>query len=62
MLTKKFGIELIDTKFSDILGTDMFEATAEGNWATTEDVRVWVVSDGGMTFGSGWHSGYDEGN
>ena len=36
------------------------KATAEGNWVTTEDVRVWVVSDGGMTFGSGWRSGRDE--
>ncbi len=41
-------------------GTDMFEATAEGNWTTTEDRRVWVVGQDGMTFGSGWHSGHDE--
>ena len=45
---------------SDISDTDTFEATAEGNWVTSEDVRVWVVGYDGMTFGSGWHSGHDE--
>ena len=37
-------------------------ASMRRGWATltTKDVRVWVVSDGGMTFGSGWHSGHDE--
>ena len=52
--------EMVGRDLKDLLGTDMFEATAEGNWVTTEDVRVWVVSDGGMTFGSGWHRGHDE--
>ena len=46
---------LVGTDLKDLLGTDMFEATAEGNWVTTEDVRVWVVSYDWMTFGSGWH-------
>ncbi len=50
---------LVGTDLKDLLGTDMFEATAEGNWVTTEDVRVWLVSQDGMTFGSGWHSGHD---
>ena len=50
---------MVGRDLKDLLGTDTFEATAEGNWVTTEDVRVWVVSDGGMTFGSGWHSGHD---
>ena len=31
---------LVGTNISDIFGTDMFEVTAEGNWVTTEDVRV----------------------
>ena len=31
-----------------------FGATAEGNWVTAGDVRVWVVSQDGMTSGSGW--------
>ena len=52
--------EMVGRDLKDLLGTDMFEATAEGNWVTTEDVRVWVVGDSGMTFGSGWHSGHDE--
>ncbi len=50
---------MVGRDLKDLLGTDMFEATAEGAWVTTEDVRVWVVGDGGMTFGSGWHSGHD---
>ncbi len=45
---------LVGTDLKDLLGTDMFEATAEGNWVTTEDVRVWLVTQGGMVFGSGW--------
>ncbi len=51
---------MVGQDISDIFGADTFEATAEGNWVTTESLRVWVVSDGGMTFGSGWHSGHDE--
>ena len=46
---------LVGTDLKDLLGTDMFEATAEGNWLTTESVRVWVVGYDGMVFGSGWH-------
>ena len=53
---------LVGTDLRDLLGTDMFEATAEGNWVSTESVRVWVVGYDGMTFGSGWHSGRDEPN
>ena len=51
---------LVGTDLKDLLGTDMFEATAEGNWLTTEFVRVWVVGYDGMVFGSGWHRGHDE--
>ena len=51
---------MVGRDIKDLLGTDTFEATADGNWVTTEDVRVWVVGQDGMTFGSGWHSGHDE--
>ena len=47
---------LVGTDLKDLLGTDMFEATSEGNWLTTESVRVWVVGYDGMVFGSGWRS------
>ena len=50
----------VGRSLEDLLGTDAFEVTAEGNWITTEDVRVWVLGQDGMTFGSGWHSGHDE--
>ena len=45
----------VGADLKDLLGTDIFEATAEGNWLITDSVRVWVVSHDGMTFGSGWH-------
>ena len=48
--------DMVGKSLHDVLGTDTFEATAEGNWVTTGDVRVWVLSQDGMTFGSGWHS------
>ena len=48
--------EMVGKDLKDLLGTDMFEATAEGAWVTTESVRVWVVGDDGMTFGSGWRN------
>ena len=51
---------LVGTDLGDLLGIDAFEATAEGNWVATEDVRVWLVSQDGMIFGSGWRSGQDE--
>ena len=54
--------EMVGKSLEDVLGTDAFEATAEGNWVTTEDVRVWVLGEDGMTFGSGWHRGHDESN
>ena len=39
----------------DLLGTEIFAVTEEGDWVTAEDVRVWVVGYDGMTFGAGWH-------
>ena len=54
--------EMVGKSLEDVLGTDAFEATAEGNWLTTESLRVWVTGQDGMTFGSGWHSGLDESN
>ena len=54
-VTEKVGQDISDT-----FGTITFEATPEGTWVTTEDLRVWVVSDGGMTFGSGWHRSHNE--
>ena len=56
-------MEIVDEmgmNLSDLLGTGSFEVASEGNWVTTEDVRVWVVGQGGMTFGSGRHGGHDE--
>ena len=53
---------MVGRDIKDLLGTDTFEATAEGNWVTTESLRVWVLGQDGITFGSGWHSGHDESN
>ncbi len=46
---------MIGRDLRELFGTETFETTAEGNWVTTEDVRVWVVGYDSMTFGSGWH-------
>ena len=56
MVIDHYDKTLVGTDLKDLLGTDMFEATAEGNWVTTEDVRVWLVSQDGIIFGSGWHN------
>ena len=47
---------LVGTDLKDLLGTDMFEATAEGNWLITDSTRVWVVGYDGMVFSSGWRN------
>ena len=57
-----YNKEMVGKSLEEVLGTDTSKAAAEGNWVTTEDVRVWVVGQDGMTFGSGWHSGHDESN
>ena len=51
---------MVGQDISDTFGTITFEVTPEGTRVTTEDLRVWVVSDDGMTFGSGWHHSHDE--
>ena len=52
--------ELVGKDISDIFGTDMFEATVEGNWVNTESLRAWVVSHDGLLFASGWHVSANE--
>ena len=52
--------ELVGRHLEDLFGVAMFEASEEGNWVTTESLRVWVVGHDGMTFGSGWY--HDETN
>ena len=47
---------MVGTDLKDLLGTDMFEATAAGNWVTTESIRVWVVGYDGWVFASGWRN------
>ena len=47
--------ELVGRDLEDLFGVAMFEASEEGNWVTTESLRIWVVSYDGLVFGSGWH-------
>ena len=60
--------KMLGRDLEDLFGTDVSEATEEGDWVTTanvnpstghqETMRVWVVRHDGMTFGSGWrHDG-----
>ena len=46
---------LVGTAPKDLLSTEIFAVTEEGDWVTAEDVRVWVVGYEGMTFGAVWH-------
>ena len=39
----------------ELFGTSSIEATEEGNWMTTDAVRMWVAESEGFLFGSGWH-------
>ena len=46
---------MMGRNLEDVLGTDQFkEATEEGIWVVTEDVRVWVMDHEGTTHGAGW--------
>ena len=47
--------ELVGRDMEDLFGVAMFEASPEGNWVTTEFLRIWVVEHDGLVFGSGWH-------
>ena len=47
--------ELVGRDMEDLFGVAMFEASPEGNWVTTESLRIWVVEHDGLVFGSGWH-------
>ena len=40
---------------SVVLGPDILAATEDGNWVSTESMRMWVTGTGGYIFGSGWH-------
>ena len=46
--------ELVGSDIKDLLGTDEFEATGDGNWVTTESLRFWAVEHDGWLFASGW--------
>ena len=40
---------------SEVPGPQILEATEDGNWVSTESMRMWVTGTGGYIFGSGWH-------
>ena len=56
---------LMGSDVNDLLGTDMYEATEEGEWVSHTDINpvtgelqgkhFWVVEYDGLVFGSGWH-------
>ena len=51
---------MVGKHLRDVLGIETVESSPDGNWVTTESLRVWVVGDGGMTFASGRHRSHDE--
>ena len=53
---------LIGQDISELLGPEILAATEDGNWVTTESMRMWVAGSGGYIFGAGWHpAGAEEG-
>ena len=52
---------MIGSELLDLFGTSEIEATPQGNWVTTDAVRMWVARTGGFVFGSGWLQGDSEG-
>ena len=58
-IVDRYDKELVGRDLEDLFGVAMFEASEEGNWLTTESLRIWVVNHDGLVFGSGWHD--DEG-
>lgn len=46
---------MVWTDILELFGTGRFKVTEDGNWVTTESIRVWVASFNEGVFGSGWH-------
>ena len=47
---------LLGQQLEDVLGVEMFEAPSEGGWiANGGSMRIWAISQDGLTFGSGWY-------
>ena len=46
---------MIGVDLQELFDTSSVEATEEGDWVTTDTVRMWVAETGGFLFGSGWH-------
>ncbi len=47
--------KMIGGDLLELFSTSSIEATEEGNWVTTDTVRMWIAESGGFIFGSGWH-------
>ena len=41
MIVDHYDKSMMGTDLEDLFGTNMFESTAQGNWLTTDDVRLW---------------------
>ena len=64
-IVSAFDLAMMGKHLGDLFGVaavDLSEATEQGNWVITEDVRLWAVNSDGMTFVSGWYSGSDGSN
>ena len=45
---------MIGRDFQDLFGARAFAASADGNWVESESLRIYVATDDGFVFGSGW--------
>ena len=64
-IVASFDTSLIGRNIAAVYGEEILDASAEGNWVSSEDtdspdrapsLRAWVMEYDGMIFGSGWHS------
>ena len=47
---------MLGQQLEDVLGVEMIDASSEGGWITNGGtMRIWAVSQDGLTFGSGWY-------
>ena len=50
-----FNPAIIGKQIKDLLGVDASKVHQEGEWLTSDSMRIWVVKSGDWVFGAGWH-------
>ena len=53
-----FNPAVIDKSVEDLFGVDASAVRQEGEWLTSESMRIWVVPFDGWMIGAGWHDNW----